>query len=69
MNAVPANASPATDALEFHGDLSSNTFRILAADGIKVGKYADPTEDLVLGLSPEQAAEVAREDAALLFLY
>lgn len=66
---IPADASPATDALEFHDDLSANTFRVLASDGIKVGKYADPTEEMALDLSPENAAAIAREDAGLLFLY
>lgn len=66
---IPANATPATDALQHHDDLSELTFRVLSRDGIKVGRYADPLDAAELDLLPSKAAQVAREDAGLLFLY
>ncbi len=62
-------ATPASQILEFHPDYSELTFRLLSRDGIRVGKYQDPTEGLLLDILPSKAAEIAREDVNLLFLY
>lgn len=62
-------ATPASQLLEFYDDYSELTFRLITRDGVRVGKYADPTEGLLLDLLPSKSAEIARENIDLLFLY
>lgn len=64
----PGKKTPISELMEHHDDLATG-LRVAARDGIKIGKYADPTEDGRLNLSVEEALEVAREDQGLLFLY
>lgn len=39
-----------------------------AAEGLTLGKYADSTEDAREGLTADEAVEIAREDASLLYV-
>jgi hypothetical protein len=37
-------------------------------NGLRLSKYADPTEDAREGLTVDEAREIAREDANLIYL-